>query len=307
MMDGSTMRLMDIESRLPPGFRFHPSDQELVCYYLRDKVMAASSSSQHHQLIVSSPPLLTMVEVDLHVSEPWDLPVAAKLGDKQEWYFFSSRDRKYATGSRTNRATPQGYWKATGKDKMIHEHEHGGMIMGMRKTLVFYLGRAPNGRKSDWVMHEFRLVTSTSTSTSHAATPPTIIMEEDWVLCRVFHKGKGEAGHGGRSDDNLVDMVMITSPPAADNNLDGGQLLFPPTPTTGLLVMGGQDYYDPATIQQAAAADDDGFVKVSRDDADVASSGHMMEDMVVGFGENCFQREMEMLLLQQDGNYFPCM
>jgi hypothetical protein len=74
----------------------------------------------------------------------------------KEWYFFNLRDRKYATGQRTNRATVSGYWKATGKDRAVVA---GGdaAVVGMRKTLVFYRGRAPKGRKTGWVMHEFRL------------------------------------------------------------------------------------------------------------------------------------------------------
>jgi hypothetical protein len=47
---------------LPPGFRFYPSDQELVCHYLYKKV-ANERASQG-----------TLVEVDLHAREPWELP-----------------------------------------------------------------------------------------------------------------------------------------------------------------------------------------------------------------------------------------
>ena len=74
--------------------------------------------------------------------------------EQSEWYFFSHKDKKYPTGTRTNRATLAGFWKATGRDKAVHDKNK---LVGMRKTLVFYRGRAPNGQKTDWIMHEYRL------------------------------------------------------------------------------------------------------------------------------------------------------
>jgi hypothetical protein len=79
----------------------------------------------------------------------------ASYGEK-EWYFFSMRDRKYPTGVRTNRATNSGYWKTTGKDREIFNSVTLELV-GMKKTLVFYKGRAPRGEKSNWVMHEYRI------------------------------------------------------------------------------------------------------------------------------------------------------
>jgi hypothetical protein len=74
--------------------------------------------------------------------------------EQNEWYFFSHKDKKYPTGTRTNRATMAGFWKATGRDKAVYDKAK---LIGMRKTLVFYKGRAPNGQKTDWIMHEYRL------------------------------------------------------------------------------------------------------------------------------------------------------
>ncbi|XP_062206036.1 NAC domain-containing protein 96-like [Phragmites australis] len=128
---------------LPPGFRFHPTDDELVGYYLKRKV---------DNLKIE---LEVIPVIDLYKSEPWELPEKSFLPKRDlEWFFFCPRDRKYPNGSRTNRATSTGYWKATGKDRRI---ACDGGVYGVRKTLVFYRGRAPGGERTDWVMHEYRL------------------------------------------------------------------------------------------------------------------------------------------------------
>ncbi|KAL1538723.1 NAC domain-containing protein 92-like [Salvia divinorum] len=154
---------------LPPGFRFHPSDEELITHYLSHKVVDASFCP------------VAIGEVDLNKVEPWDLPWKAKLGEK-EWYFFCVRDRKYPTGLRTNRATEAGYWKATGKDKEIFRAKS---LVGMKKTLVFYRGRAPKGLKTNWVMHEYRLEGKDSMHNLHKSA------RNEWVISRIFMKTAG--------------------------------------------------------------------------------------------------------------------
>ncbi|XP_058101101.1 NAC domain-containing protein 21/22-like [Magnolia sinica] len=189
--------LSAMEAKLPPGFRFHPRDEELVCDYLAKKVAGNNTWSLYEYPM--------MVEVDLNKIEPWDLPEMACVGGK-EWYFFSLRDRKYATGLRTNRATLSGYWKATGKDRRVIDVRKGTLV-GMRKTLVFYQGRAPKGRKTDWVMHEFRL--------EGPSDPPKISSKEDWVLCRVFYKNRGMSAKLC-CEENSYDDTGSSLPPLMD-------------------------------------------------------------------------------------------
>ncbi|KAL2497563.1 Protein BEARSKIN2 [Abeliophyllum distichum] len=173
-------------SAVPPGFRFHPTDEELLHYYLKKKI-----SFQKFEMDV-------VREVDLNKIEPWELQEMCKIGStpQNEWYFFSHKDRKYPTGSRTNRATNAGFWKATGRDKCIRNSFK---KIGMRKTLVFYRGRAPHGQKTDWIMHEYRLEDSDDAQGN--------LSEDGWVVCRVFKKKNlfkvGNGGGNGVSSDQV--------------------------------------------------------------------------------------------------------
>ncbi|KAK1406890.1 hypothetical protein QVD17_38499 [Tagetes erecta] len=187
------------ELSVPPGFRFHPTDEELLYYYLRKKV-----SYEPIDLDV-------IREVDLNRLEPWDLKEKCRIGSgpQNEWYFFSHKDKKYPTGTRTNRATAAGFWKATGRDKAIHLHTNSKRI-GMRKTLVFYTGRAPHGQKTDWIMHEYRLDDQYSNTTT-----PSEIQEDGWVVCRVFKKKnynrdpfQANDHHTHQQEDQLDDEDM---------------------------------------------------------------------------------------------------
>lgn len=155
---------------LPLGFRFHPTDEELVTHYLKGKITGQINSEAE-----------VIPEIDVCTCEPWDLPDKSIIqSDDPEWFFFAPKDRKYPNGSRSNRATEAGYWKATGKDRIIKSKgdkrkQH---TIGMKKTLVFHRGRAPKGERTGWIMHEYR------------TTEPQFDSGEQggYVLYRLFRK-----------------------------------------------------------------------------------------------------------------------
>ncbi|KAF2308753.1 hypothetical protein GH714_015602 [Hevea brasiliensis] len=119
-----------------------------------------------------------------------------------EWFFFCPRDRKYPNGSRTNRATKAGYWKATGKDRKVVCQS---AVTGYRKTLVFYCGRAPLGDRTDWVMHEYRLCDNVSQGPSN--------FQGAFALCRVVKKN--EQTH--KTSDSLGEPKTKTVGSSSDN------------------------------------------------------------------------------------------
>ncbi|KAF7067936.1 hypothetical protein CFC21_073751 [Triticum aestivum] len=160
-----------------PGYRFHPTDEELVTFYLRRKV--------------ARKPLRIEVirEMDIYKHDPWDLPKASTVGGEKEWYFFCLRGRKYRNSIRPNRVTGSGFWKATGIDRPIYSAGTGGagsgVSIGLKKSLVYYRGSAGKGTKTDWMMHEFRLPPAAAAATNSS---PSMQEAEVWTICRIFRR-----------------------------------------------------------------------------------------------------------------------
>ncbi|WVZ64937.1 hypothetical protein U9M48_014380, partial [Paspalum notatum var. saurae] len=193
---------------LLPGFRFHPTDEELISFYLKRKIQQKPLSIE------------LIRQLDIYKYDPWDLPrfnefylvdwyfpirllqlpslfaasyfmpscsciELASTGEK-EWYFYCPRDRKYRNSARPNRVTGAGFWKATGTDRPIYSSE-GTKCIGLKKSLVFYKGRAAKGIKTDWMMHEYRL--PSLNDPSRPKTPKGKIPASDaWAICRIFKK-----------------------------------------------------------------------------------------------------------------------
>lgn len=180
-------------STLIPGFRFHPTDHELVLYYLKRKLMGK-------KIIVKA-----VAEVNIYDFSPWDLPDKSllKSGDL-EWFFFCPKSKKYGSGPRSNRATEKGFWKATGKDRKV---EYNGRTVAMIKTLVFHLGPTSQGQRTNWVMHEYNM--------KDQKLEDQGIIQDMFVLCKIFEKEgagpKNGAQYGAPFDEEKWDDDVASS------------------------------------------------------------------------------------------------
>ncbi|KAG5251613.1 transcription factor [Salix suchowensis] len=151
------------------GYRFHPTDEEIISYFLKHKMDGSDSSVDDD-----------IPEIDLCKFEPWDLPKYAAMeepSNDQVLYFFCPRDCKYPNSQRVNRTTKAGYWKSTGRDRKIKARRTKKEI-GTKKTLVFHEGRVPDGIKTNWIIHEYR---------SQTILPH----QRAFTVCKLKEKGDG--------------------------------------------------------------------------------------------------------------------
>ncbi|XP_054792713.1 NAC domain-containing protein 83-like [Prosopis cineraria] len=156
--------------KLPIGYRFCPTDEELIVHYLR-------------KLAFGLPlPAAVIPVLDVFQTDPWKLPGVGEADSVEKGYFFSEmKDIFY--GGIIVIAEGTGFWKPTGKEKLIVSSATN-YVVGTRRTLVFCGGDGSGEAQTQWVMHELRL-----------AGPPIIghpskMPWTKWAVYRVFQKEK---------------------------------------------------------------------------------------------------------------------
>ncbi|KAF8019598.1 hypothetical protein BT93_G0323 [Corymbia citriodora subsp. variegata] len=159
-----------IPQHLPIGYRFHPTDEEFVAHYLTNRVLG----------IIDDPCIIP--DVDICRWDPWELPhkfygeSIIRPDDRvQEWWFFCLQIHQ-----QVKRTTPSGYWKETGADRNVKARD---VEIATKKTLVFHIREGSVGIKTNWVIHEYHLLTKD--------------LNRNYVLCRI--KLKGEHGSASNS------------------------------------------------------------------------------------------------------------
>ncbi|KZV14447.1 NAC domain-containing protein 90-like [Dorcoceras hygrometricum] len=141
---------------IAPGFRFYPTEEELVSFYLRSQLELEKLETINRVI----PP------VQIYQFEPWQLPKQCGelcQGDTEQWFFFVPKKENEARRGRPNRTTATGYWKATGSPSHVHAAD--GKSIGVKRSMVFYKGKAGSGRKTKWKMNEYTAIVQDSNTT----------------------------------------------------------------------------------------------------------------------------------------------
>ncbi|GAV80338.1 NAM domain-containing protein [Cephalotus follicularis] len=166
----STSSKYDYRS-LARGFKFSPSDEQLLTHYLWRKTRGLQLDSD------------AVVEMDVYSREPWLLPWDENSYMKDdERYYFVRRERLHdGKGNRPKRSLEGdidgGWWKASTGDKRIPDIEN---PVGYVKALSFYTYKNENrdrkdGISTNWTIYEYKLATDTF---------------QEWVLCKVKNNNK---------------------------------------------------------------------------------------------------------------------
>ncbi|XP_062113229.1 NAC domain-containing protein 104-like [Humulus lupulus] len=160
--------------KLPPGFRFCPTDEELILQFLYPKVF-----------LIPSTHLNIIPDLDLHLYHPREFTGTA-LSSGNMHYFFSKTTE--------DKATSNGYWKEMDINEPIFVSGANNKV-GVKKYYVYFVinhHESPTSvTETNWIMEEYNLCNNLELMST---TSPTykrrrkLKLDFKWVLCRVHER-----------------------------------------------------------------------------------------------------------------------
>ncbi|XP_024024400.1 NAC transcription factor 29 [Morus notabilis] len=153
---------------LPLGYRFVPTDEELITYYLRRKIMNLPLLSN------------TVKELDLYHHTPDQLQGKYGAHRENEMYFFTKRTLNTPTATRPSRTITNvdpngtiinvGFWKCSTKKKAIQNADK--EVIGYKMLFNHFVAK---GNMTTWLMYEYTTLSGSR-------------MMDEFVLCKIYNK-----------------------------------------------------------------------------------------------------------------------
>jgi hypothetical protein len=163
---------------IPVGFHFQPTDEELVLFYLLNKVRGEDLGWDG------------IGEFDIYgEKDPWQF-----CGDQEKLYVFTRL--KKLSKNRIVRTAGCGVWHENSINKI---YDSQGNVIGAKKLFSFKMKEGSCMKKSNWIMHEFSFVGEQEQTT-------------DWVLCTIQKNESGSRAGVKRCVQDQSSFPIVETP-----------------------------------------------------------------------------------------------
>nr|ALV85612.1 NAC68 [Prunus persica] len=173
---------------LPVGFKFRPRDDQLLGYYLLNKVRGTSFMYDN-----------VIPEMDLYGKiEPWDIwheYGGRNLAKSEDLYFFTKLKSLSDKDSRVARTIGSGTWKGENSGTPVSDPKNEENDLGIWKR--FHYENPKSVQDGCWIMHEYSLHPS--------LVKPKPNSTNQFVLCRIRKNDKGKRKLRTAEEDNETD------------------------------------------------------------------------------------------------------
>ncbi|KAJ4713814.1 putative NAC domain-containing protein [Melia azedarach] len=165
---------MEKSDKIPIGYIFRPTNSEIVCYFLKNKILG-----QHL-------PADFIPTIDVYSKSPDQFPFCDfRHGRDNEWYFYTTRPN-------CKLATDDGYYSVSMEKNIFKDNR----VVGFLRILTYYQGRPPKGRRTNWIIHEYRVNPDViPVSELHNPIRAEVVFQmTNFVMCKVVLTEQRDSG-----------------------------------------------------------------------------------------------------------------